>query len=606
MKGRSRPATINRLIVEAIRRAPRPHVLGYKKNGNWIELSHAELLESVKLVALGLHSLGVRKGDLVLLLAENCYEWILADLGTLMCGAVDVPLYHSMTASQVEFIARETSAQFAFVSEAYQLAKLESSRDVASALRQIILFRAKQGNGAANRTTTMEALMELGRQMADRQPGLFDRLWQEIQAEDPATLIYTSGTTGTPKGVWLSHGNIAANVQDAIQVLNIDGPSHIALSYLPFSHVLERNNIYGYINAGILFYLAESLALVTENLKEVRPTLMTSVPRMFEKIYHHLLRTAASGSHLRDSLIHWSLRIGRLFSEHKDKGAGVPFGLLWKYQLAWYLVLRHWRHGMGGRIQFFISGGAPLSPEIAHVFQSANIPILQGYGLTETSPIVSLNTLQHNRIGTVGRPLPGTMVSVAEDGEILVRGPGVTRGYFRRDEENRSAFTDGWFRTGDLGYLDKDGYLLVTDRKKDLIKTSGGKYVTPLPIENSILGSRFINQVVVVGNERKFPAALVVPDEAMLRSYAGMKGIVYKHYLELLRHPQILNLIERQVAKYTEELPQHEKIKKVILMEKEFSVEGGELTLTMKVKRRDLERKYQQLIDEIYRESALG
>jgi long-chain acyl-CoA synthetase len=606
MKGRSRPSTINRLFVEAVRRAPRPHVLGYKRNGLWIKVSHAELLDSVELVALGLNALGVRKGDLVLLLSENCYEWILADLGTLMCGAANVPMYHNMTAAQVEFIACETKAAYAFVSEAYQLAKIFSNRDVAANMRRIILFRGQPSNGSVTRSMTLDALMELGRQSAERQPHLFDRLWREIRPEDPATLIYTSGTTGGPKGVLLSHGNIAANVQDAIQVLNIDGPSHVALSYLPFSHILERNNVYGYINAGILFYLAESIATVLENLLEVRPTLMTSVPRMFEKMYHHLLRSAASSSQLRYTLIHWSLRVGRLFSECRERGAGVSIWLLFKYRLAWFMVLRHWRHAMGGKIQFFISGGAPLSSEIAHVFQAAGIPILQGYGLTETSPVVSLNTMRHNRIGTVGRPLPGTMVSVAEDGEILVRGPGVTRGYFRRDEENQAAFADGWFRTGDLGYLDKDGYLLVTDRKKDLIKTSGGKYVTPLPIENRILSSRFINQVVVVGNERKFPAALVVPDEAMLRSYATMKGIAYRDYLELLRNPQILNLIERQVAKYTGELPQHEKVKRVILMEKEFSVEGGELTLTLKIKRRDLERKYKQLIDEIYGESALG
>jgi long-chain acyl-CoA synthetase len=606
MKGLRRPSTLNRLFIEAVRRSVRPHVLGYKKSGRWVEVTHAELLDGVRQVALGLHALGVRKGDLILLLGENCYEWILADLGTLMCGAANVPLYHGMTAVQVEFIARETGAVFAFVSEAHQLAKVEYSREVASAMRQVILFRGQPSSGTSTRLMNLEALMELGRQVGEKQPALFDRLWQEIQAEDLATLIYTSGTTGSPKGVMLSHGNIAANVQDTFQVLNIDGSRHVALSYLPYSHVLERNNVFGYFNGGIHFYLAESIALVMENLKEVRPTLMTSVPRMFEKIYHELMRSAASTSRLRYAAVHWSLSIGRTYAERCNKGQRVSLGLRFKYRLAWYLMLRHWRGHMGGRLQFFISGGAPLSPEIACVFQAANIPILQGYGLTETSPVVSLNTLQSNRIGTVGKPLPGTMVSVAEDGEILVRGPGVTRGYFHRDEENRAAIRDGWFRTGDLGYLDKDGYLLVTDRKKDLIKTSGGKYVTPLPIENRILNSRFINQVVVVGNERKFPAALVVPDEAMLRSYASLKGIAYQHYQELLRNSQILNLIERQVAKYTEELPQHEKIKRVILMEQEFSVEGGELTLTLKVKRRDLERKYKQLIDEIYRESALG
>jgi long-chain acyl-CoA synthetase len=599
------PRTINELFMNAVRQFNGPRAICHKRADRWVEVSHLEAMRRARAVALGLHTMGVRRAEPVLLLAENCLEWILADLGTLLCGAIDVPLYHNSSTAQVEYIAQESAARVAFVSDSNQLQKLNAVRVRLPRLERIVLLTEVPSSADYGELMTLSELERRGDEVLGRDPGLFDSLWQPLAASDPATIIYTSGTTGRPKGVILSHGNITSNVTATHNALHLGNESNIALSYLPFAHIFERNNIYGYLYEGIPFYLAESINTVASNLIEVRPTIMSNVPRMFEKIYRNIVLTAARGSSVRSAVIRWCISIGLRHAERAHKGYAMPIGLRAAYAMAYLIMFHRLRKSMGGRLRYPVSGGAPLAPEIAYLFLAARMPILQGYGLTETSPVISVNTSDANRIGTVGKPIPGVDVHIVDDGEILVRGPGVMSGYFHREAETQAAFADGWFKTGDIGRLDADGYLIVTDRKKDLIKTSGGKYVAPFHVESLILSSRFISQAVVVGNGRRFPSALIVPNSEMIRSYAELKGISAPDYAGLIRNPQVVNLIERQVARYTEELPQFEKIKRIALIEHEFSAEGGELTLTQKLRRQVVENKYRSVIDSMYEEEGM-
>lgn len=599
------PATISELFVQAVERFNGSRAFCHKHAGRWVDVSHQEALRRARNVAVGLHALGIRKSEPVLLLAENCLEWILADLGTLCCGAADVPLYQNSSPAQVEFIARETMARLAFVSDAQQLEKLEAVRGQLPNLERIVMFAEAPGSGIGPRLTTLSELESRGEELARREPELFGSLCRKSGPGDLATIIYTSGTTGTPKGVMLSHANIVSNVIATHEALGIGMGTEIALSYLPFTHVFERNNVYGYLYAGISLCIAQSLNTVAADMVEVRPTIMANVPRMFEKIYQNIMVTASGGSALRSALIHWCVATGLRYAELSHRREQVGLGLRARQLLADRILFRHLRRRMGGRMRYLVSGGAPLSADIAYLFLAARLPVYQGYGLTETSPVVAVNPSKANRIGTVGKPVPGVQVRIAEDGEILVKGPGVMRGYFSREAETQAAFADGWFKTGDLGRLDPEGYLSVTGRKKDLIKTSGGKYVAPLHVESLILSSRFVSQAVVVGNERKFPSALIVPNAEMIKRYAALKGISAADYAGLLRHPQVIDLIERQVAKYTVSLPQYEKIKRIALLEREFSTEGGELTLTQKLRRQAVESKYRSLIDSMYEEDGL-
>ena len=378
-----------------------------------------------------------------------------------------------------------------------------------------------------------------------------------------------------------------------------------ALTYLPFTHIFERAVWYLYAHIGATVAYAESIETVAKNLIEVHPTAMTSVPRMFEKIYARIIERGLSAGFPKRQIFLWALDVGRRWAERKDRGERIGVWLGLKHKIADELVFKKWREAVGGNIRFFISGGAPLAPEIGYLFLAAGLPILQGYGLTETSPSVSCNTEKRNRIGTVGPIMDGVNVQIAEDGEILVKGDTVMKGYYNRPVDNEEAFTsDGWFRTGDIGHIDADGFLVITDRKKDLIKTSGGKYIAPQRLESLIKSSRFVSQVVVVGNARKFASALIVPNVELLRGYAQMKGIQYKNQSELIANPRIIDLIRRQVDKYTAELARYEKVKKVALLEQEFTTESGELTPTLKPRRSVIEKKYAKTIDRLYEEET--
>jgi long-chain acyl-CoA synthetase len=398
----------------------------------------------------------------------------------------------------------------------------------------------------------------------------------------------------------LTHSNLVTNLIDSSGHLDF-GEQDSALSVLPLSHVYERQAMYMYLYQGFAVYFAQSLQTVGADLREVRPTVFVGVPRIFEKIYDRIQERAAESGKLATFLLNWSVRVARQYAEYRLADKQIPPLLKLKHSIAGWLVFSKWHRAFGGRIRLLLSGGAALPDDLAYIYIGAGIPIIQGYGLTETSPVMTTSEIDNIRVGTVGKAIPNVDIRIAADGEIETRGPNVMAGYYNRPEETRAVFTpDGWFKTGDIGSIDSDGYLRITDRKKELFKTSGGKYISPQPIEQAIKGSRFVSQVVLIGDGRKFPAALIVPDWELIDSYTKLKGIQAQSRAELCSNPRIIDLFERQIARLTPDLARYEKIKAIALVENEFTIEGGELTPTLKVKRRVINEKYRDLIDEMY------
>jgi long-chain acyl-CoA synthetase len=595
------PRNLVEMFERTVRLHNKPDALNYKRDGAWHSISSDEMLKRARNLALGLYSLGIRGGDRVALLSENCPEWTLADAGCLFAGAIDVPIYPTLTPPQVSYILKDSGARVLFIQNS---AKLEQIREVLKdypSLERIVFLDESTATGP--NTLTFPELEEHGREVGAQRTELSEKLARAVEPEDLATIIYTSGTTGEPKGAMLTHSNLVTNLIDSSCHLSFDEADSV-LSVLPFSHVLERLAMYMYLHHGMSIFYAESMEKIGDNLREVHPTLMICVPRLFEKIYARIKDKAAEGGKTRSSLLAWAVSVGKDYARHTLNHQRVPSLLALKYRLASRLVFSKWHAGMGGRIRLFVSGGAALPDEIALIFAGAGLPIVQGYGLTETSPVISAGTIEDNRIGTVGRPIRNVEVRIAEDGEIETRGPNVMRGYYNKPAETRAVFTkDGWFKTGDIGTLDSDGFLRITDRKKELFKTSGGKYIAPQPIEQMIKGSRFVNQVVLVGNGRKFPSALIVPDWEQVRSYAELKALDARTPSSLIKHPRILDLFERQVAAHTPALAQFEKVKRIALLENELTIDGGELTPTLKVKRRVVDEKYRDVIDRLYGEA---
>lgn len=596
------PRTLNELFNAAVNRFREEEFLRYRKGADWHSLTYGEVARRVRELALGLSGLGLQSGDRIAIWSENRPEWNIADLASLAISAVDVPVYTTQARDQVEYILGDSGARAIFVSSAFFHEALQM-RERVPALEYVIAFDDLPEGVESSAVIRAEDLISRGRALYGEAPSVYEKFWKAARPEDLATLLYTSGTTGDPKGVMLTHKNLTANALNSYHWLGLEGRRDVALTYLPFTHIFERAVWYLYAYCGAIIAYAESIEAVAKNLAEVRPTVMTSVPRMFEKIYGRIIERGISTGFPRRQIFLWSLDVGRKWAERKDRGQSSGSLLSLQHKIADALVFKKWREAVGGRIRVFISGGAPLAPEIAYLFSAAGMPILQGYGLTETSPSISCNTESRNRIGTVGPVMNGVSVRIAEDGEILVKGDTVMKGYYNRPAENEEAFTpDGWFRTGDIGHIDEDGFLEITDRKKELMKTSGGKYVAPQRVESLIKSSRFVSQVFVVGNARKFPSALIVPNLELLRSYASMKGVACKNDSELLAHPRIVDLIQRQVNKYTAELSQWEKVKKVALLEHELTIESGDLTPTLKPRRSVIEKKYAPVIDLLYRE----
>lgn len=594
----SEPRVLADIFLRSVSEFGLSNALNYKSGGEWRAISSAEMVERSENIALGLDAIGVRKGDRAAILAANSPEWTLSDAGCQFAGIVDVPIYTTASPHSVGYILRDSGSRVFFLQDGATFERFAGAISECDALERLILFDKEGVND--ERAISLAELEEEGRQLRKDDPGLAEGLRNAIDPGDVATLIYTSGTTGEPKGVMLTHTNLISNVIDASAPYAFSGRD-TSLSVLPLSHVFERTGMYVYIMYGMAVHFAESIEKVPDNLKEVRPTIFIGVPRIFEKVYEKARLSAARSSQFRETIFDWAIEVAKEYASTREKGLPISVALSAKHGVADKIVYAKMREFFGGNLRFCITGGAALSDDIYLIFTGAGISIMQGYGLTETSPVVSSNNPIDVRLGTVGKPIRNVNVRIANDGEIEVSGPGVMLGYYHQDAATAEVMTaDGWFKTGDIGELDADGFLRITDRKKELFKTSGGKYIAPSHIEQMIKSSRFVNQVVLVGNGRKFPAALIVPNFEMLESYAHLKELDLRTPAEFCANDRIMNLFERQVDHFTEKLAQFEKVKKIVLIENEFTVDGGELTPTMKVKRRVIDNEYKSIIDAIY------
>jgi long-chain acyl-CoA synthetase len=594
------PQTLADLFRQAFKNHNRADALNYKKDGKWRKISSDEMRTRVENIALGLYSLGLRKDDKAAILAANSPEWTLTDAGCQFAGVIDVPVYTTLAENSVCYIINDSGAKLFFLEDKATFERIAKIFPECRTLEKLIFFNA-DGVTAEN-AMSLADLEAAGAQLKAEKPHLIDELLNAAEPHDVATLIYTSGTTGEPKGVMLSHQNLISNVIDAGEKFSFS-EKDVPLSVLPLSHVFERTGMYLYIFNGMGVFYAESIDKAADNLREVRPTIFVGVPRIFEKVYAKAKLKAAQDSALKEKIFDWAIEVGKEFALVNERREPVSYFLAIKHTIADRLVFSKLREFFGGRLRSCVTGGAALSNDIWLIFTGAGISIMQGYGLTETSPVISSNNPIDVRLGTVGKPIRNTEVRIAADGEIEVTGAGVMLGYFNKHDATRDAFTeDGWFKTGDIGELDADGFLKITDRKKELFKTSGGKYIAPSPIEQMIKASRFVNQVVLIGNDRKFPAALIVPNFEQLESFARSEGLKAKTPTEFCASERVVKLIEGEVEALTKDLAKFEKVKKIVLLEREMTVEGGELTPTLKVKRRVVDEKYKALIDQIYAE----
>jgi long-chain acyl-CoA synthetase len=590
--------TLPSLCLAAIRKYAKEDALNHKRAGQWINISAEVFEERVRHIALGLSGLGIRAGDRIALLSENRPEWSIVDLAILSLGAVNVPIYTTQAVEQVRFILEDSGARLIFVSGRKVFKHARPGIEAVKTIEGFVFFDAEAAVDVEN-AITLEDLEGRGREHHREEGGAYDALTSHVGGNDLATIIYTSGTTGEPKGVMLTHDNFLSNVLSIASALPISH-TDVALSVLPLSHIFERTVFYVFCYTGVSVYYAASFDQVAEHLNDVRPTIMTAVPRLFEKVYQRIVKRGMTAGGWRTRLFAWALEVGQRHAGLKDKREALPPMLELQYEIANRLVFSKWRAGVGGRLRYFVSGGAPLSPTLSHAFWAANIPILQGFGMTETC-IVSANRPDNNKTGSVGLVFPGIDVRIAADGEILVRGPNVMRGYHNHPEATEAAIKDGWFQTGDVGHMDEEGHLFITDRKKDLFKLSNGKYVAPQLVESLIKQSEFVNQVVVIGAGRKQPVALVVPEwEALGQAMTAIGESKPATRTEWSRHPAAIKIVQQEVAQLTRTLADYERVRRIALLPEEFSIDNGEMTPTLKIKRRVVDEKYGQLIEELY------
>lgn len=594
----ARASSVPGLCLTAALKHGKQDALNHKVGSEWVNISGETFVERVRNVALGLAELGIKPGDRIALLSENRPEWSIADLAILSLGAINVPIYTTQAVDQIRYILTDSGARAIFISNSKLFKHASKALEGLDFLERIVFFDAPGGD-PVERSSTLESLEKSGQERSMNKPAAFGAYLKAIRPDDLATIIYTSGTTGEPKGVMLTHSNFVSNVLSIVGGLPISA-TDIALSVLPLSHIFERTGFYIFCYSGVSVYYTASFDQVAENLREVRPTVMTAVPRLFEKVYHRILKKGISQKSWKRRVFVRSLEVGQRYAEAKDKKKLVGPALALQQKMANRLVFSKWREGVGGRLRYFVSGGAPLSPVLSYAFLAAGIPILQGYGATETC-IVSANRPENNQVGSVGVPFEGIDVAIAEDGEILLRGPNVMRGYYGHPEETASVLSDEWFATGDVGHLDKEGRLYITDRKKDLFKLSNGKYVAPQQIESLLKQSEFVNQVVVVGAGRKQPAALIVPEWEAVRQALSVAGENFPtDRVALAKLPAAIRLVQSEVALLTRELADYERIRRIALLPDEFTIDRGELTPTLKVKRRVIDQKFENLIEELY------
>ncbi|MBI2619736.1 MAG: long-chain fatty acid--CoA ligase [Ignavibacteriales bacterium] len=571
-----------------------------KIEGAYRGMTHAEYRRKVELFAMGLAALGIKQGDRLSIVSENRPEWVIADMAMVILRVVNVPIYPTLTPKQIEFIYNDAGVKAAIVSNLFQLNKvIKIKPDVPTLERAVIM--TEKGATLSDTVLPFSKIYDLGAEFEKTHPAYVLESIPKAKPDDLLTLIYTSGTTGNPKGVMLTHGNLVSNVKASADVIPF-GETDVLLSFLPLCHSFER--MAGYYTAmacGATVAYAESVETVRDNLMEVRPTIVTTVPRLFERIYNRMMKQVDSSPPARQKIFHWAVDIGKRYSAAKRSGrVPVPLGV--KRVAAARLVFSKLKQRTGGRIRFFVSGGAALPRLLGEFFEGVGIQIIEGYGLTETSPVLTVNRLDDYKFGTVGRTIPGVEVKIADDGEILARGPNIMKGYYNNPQATKEAIDpDGWFHTGDVGMFDQEGHLVITDRKKHLFVSSGGKNIAPQPIENLFLSnSKFIDQFVLIGDGRMFLTALIVPEFEVLKEFARQNGIRVGSESDLVVESNIRELYRKEIDRIQRDLPTFERVRRFELLNQALTVENGEITPTMKVKRKVVEEKFAPLIEKMY------
>ena len=581
------------MFEDAVQQYGNKPALAHKpRGGTYQDISYTEFGASVDAFSKGLNALGVQKGDRVAILSENRPEWAISDFGILKIGAVNVPMFSTLTAAQVGYILKDSGAKIICVSTEKQLEKCLAIRDEVPTLEQIIIFDAVEGEmpeGVVQWTSVCEMAGE--------------EVDSDLHEDDVATIIYTSGTTGNPKGVMLTHANFISNFQACKLLIDV-GETDVLLSFLPLSHVFERlGGHYVPLFSGAKVAYAESTFTVAQNMKDVAPTVMLSVPRLYETMHERILRAVQEGSSVKQKIFHWGVSVGSAVSSAIQQGRKPSPILQLQQGIADKLVFAKLKAATGGRLRFFVSGGAALPQSIAEFFHAAGILILEGYGLTETSPVISMNHPGKWKFGTVGAQVPGIEVQIAEDGEILTRGPHVMKGYSNNDTATAEVIDeDGWFHTGDIGIIDADGFVKITDRKKNIIVLSNGKNVAPQPLESALVQSPFISQIMVIGNERKNLAALIVPNFDALKAWASENGIDTGDLSTMLQTREVQQHIQSEIRSRLTDFADFEQVRRFTLLEKEFSQEADEMTPTLKLKRNVIIERYSDAIAGMYPE----
>ena len=589
--------TINQMVQNTIQQYGSKTALSHKVDKKYQDISYATLAERIKDFCLGLTELGLQKGDRVALLSENRPEWAITDLATLAGGGVTVPMFSTLTSAQVEYIVRDSGAKILCVSSEGQLQKIKDwDANVPTNLQHIVIFDDLQDDSVR----TFDQVCELGQQVENGDQ-VYQQASEAVEPDDLASIIYTSGTTGDPKGAMLTHSNFMSNAQAVTGVVTI-GPDDIFLSFLPLSHVFERmGGHYLPLSGGATIAYAESLFTIRQDMQEVRPTIMMSVPRLYEGMHERIIRSVKEGSSTKQKIFHWSVGVGAKVSQAIQRKRKPNPILSLKASIANKLVFQKLKAVTGGRLRFFVSGGAPLSKAIAEFFHAAGILILEGYGLTETSPVISVNQPDRWKFGTVGPIVPGVEVKIVEDGEILSRGPHIMQGYFNKPSDTAEAIdADGWFHTGDIGEIDAEGFLTITDRKKNILVLSNGKNVAPQPIENQLKQSPYISEVMLLGDQHKSVAALIVPNFDAIKEYAKEQQLETGDMAALLQTQEIQRLIRGEINQYSTDFADFERVRMFTLMAEEFSEKSGEMTPTLKLKRSVVMENHKAAIDQMY------
>jgi long-chain acyl-CoA synthetase len=587
--------TVPKCFLDAVDRHRNPRAQMHRGGKGWQGISSKEMLRRVAGLAKAFAELGIQSGDRVGIFAPNCPEWHIADLAIQGIGAVTVPVYFHESAERLTYILRDSGARIAITAGPAQAEQLAACRKDLPQLKQMICARAP-----AKLTCEILQYEALIAAAGENEVAAYRQRAAEVGAEQLATIIYTSGTTGEPKGVMLTHANLTSNAMDFSEDFHLS-PDDVALSLLPLAHVYERTIDYGYIFHGVSIAYVEQMETAAAALLDVRPTMVAAVPRFFEKIYANIIETGRRAGGVREKIFDWALRVAAQAGPWRAYGKRVPPGVRLQWHLADAVVYSKIRKGVGGRIRVFASGGAPLATELAEFFWSVHLPVYQGYGLTETSPVVAANTPEMNKMGTVGRPIQHVQVKVADDGEILVKGACVMQGYYGKPEETRAVFKpDGWLCTGDIGRLDENGFLIITDRKKELLKTAGGKFVAPAPIENSLKTSPYISNALVVGDRRKFVSVLIVPNFTAIEVRARKDGREFASSGQMSGDPWVRDLLKAEMERLTASLAQYERPKRFAVVEQDFTHANGQLTYTLKPKRKVIEEQYRDVIERMY------